>query len=87
LNPIAFPSPGRRGSIPCTRRGCITTQGQNQRITDWNRLAPQSGASGRPGFVTRPLVEWVLYPKSVREPVNSLFEAIEQGEGTGPFAV
>jgi hypothetical protein len=57
-----------------------------QRIAEWNVVAPNLGASGHPGYVTRHLVKWVLYPKSVRNPVRSLFEAIEQDEDTGPFA-
>lgn len=56
------------------------------RTEEWNRLAPNLGAKGNPGYVTRHLVKWVLYPRSVRQPVRSLFEAIEQDEGTGPFA-
>lgn len=55
-------------------------------IDEWNSLAPHLGARGHPGYVTRHLVKWVLYPKSVGRPVRSLFEAIEQDEGTGPFA-
>lgn len=57
-----------------------------QRIADWNALAPTLGAQGHPGFVTRHIVKWLLYPKSVQHPVNSLFDAIEQDEGTGSFA-
>ena len=57
-----------------------------QRIADWNLFAPKLGARGRPGFLTRHVVKWALYPKSIRQPVNSLFEAIEQDEGTGAFA-
>ncbi len=38
------------------------------------------GAKGHPGYLTRHLVKWVFYPKSVVTPVNSLFEAIEQDE-------
>ena len=54
----------------------------SQRIDEWNRLAPNLGARGYPGYFMRHLVKWVLYPKSVRQPVRSLFEAIEQDEGT-----
>ncbi len=57
-----------------------------QRVADWNLLAPKLGARGHPGFVTRHVVKWLLYPKSIRQPVNSLFEAIEQDECTGAFA-
>jgi uncharacterized protein DUF5069 len=56
-----------------------------QRIADWNLFAPQLGTRGRPGFIIRHVVKWVLYPKSIRQPVNSLFDAIEQDEGTGAF--
>ncbi len=58
----------------------------SQRIAGWNELAPKLGARGHPGFVTRHVVKWLLYPKSVTQPVNSLFEAIDQDEGTGSFA-
>lgn len=57
-----------------------------RRIAEWNALAPDRGAPGHPGYFIRNLVKWVLYPKSVRQPVRSLFDAIEQDEGTGPFA-
>jgi uncharacterized protein DUF5069 len=57
-----------------------------QRIADWNLLAPKLGTRGCPGFLTRQVVKWMLYPKSIRQPVNSLFDAIEQDEGTGAFA-
>ena len=49
-------------------------------IADWNRLAPALGRKGHPGYLTRHLVKWLLYPKSVTKPVDSLFEAIEQDE-------
>ena len=49
-------------------------------ILSWNRLAPTLGMRGHPGFLTRHIVKWLLYPKSIRKPVNSLFEAIEQDE-------
>ena len=51
------------------------------RIARWNRRAMLLGAKGHPGYRTRHLIKWVFYPKSVRTPVNSLFEAIEQDEG------
>lgn len=38
------------------------------------------GTKGHPGYLTRHLVKWAFYPKSVMIPVNSLFEAIEQDE-------
>ncbi len=55
-------------------------------IDEWNKIAPNLGARGYPGYLTRHIVKWLLYPKSVRQPVRSLFEAIEQDESTGPFA-
>jgi hypothetical protein len=58
----------------------------SQQIDEWNRIAPNLGARGHPGYYMRHLVKWVLYPKSVRHPVPSLFEAIEQDEDTGLFA-
>ena len=51
-----------------------------ERIAKWNRRAPLLGVKGHPGYRTRHVIKWVLYPKSVRTPVNSLFEAIEQDE-------
>ena len=51
-------------------------------ITSWNRHAPLLGSKGCPGYLRRHLVKWVYYPKSVTHPVQSLFEAIEQDEGT-----
>lgn len=51
-----------------------------ERITEWNRRAMLLGAKGHPGYLTRHLIKWVFYPKSVMDPVNSLFEAIEQDE-------
>ena len=58
----------------------------SQRIDEWNTIAPNLGAQGHPGYFIRHLVKWVLYPRSVGQPVRSLFEAIEQDEGTGPIA-
>jgi Domain of unknown function (DUF5069) len=51
-----------------------------ERIAGWNRRAALLGVKGHPGYLTRHLVKWVLYPKSVVTPVNSLFDAIEQDE-------
>ena len=50
------------------------------RIAEWNRRAALLGVKGHPGYVTRHLIKWVFYPKSVLSPVGSLFEAIEQDE-------
>mgnify|MGYP003385188672 CR=1 FL=1 len=52
----------------------------SERIAKWNRRAASLGAKGQPGYLTRHLIKWVFYPKSVMDPVNSLFEAIEQDE-------
>ena len=51
-----------------------------ERIAEWNRRASQLGAKGHPGYLTRHLIKWIFYPRSVWSPVNSLFEAIEQDE-------
>jgi len=51
-----------------------------ERIAEWNRRAASLGAKGHPGYLTRHLIKWVFYPKSVVDPVDSLFEAIEQDE-------
>ena len=51
-----------------------------ERIAEWNRRAASLGAKGHPGYLIRHLIKWVFYPKSVIDPVNSLFEAIEQDE-------
>ena len=52
----------------------------SERIAKWNRRATLLGVKGHPGYLTRHLIKWVFYPKSVMDPVNSLFEAIEQDE-------
>jgi len=52
----------------------------SERIAEWNRRAVSLGAKGQPGYLTRHLIKWVFYPKSVMDPVDSLFEAIEQDE-------
>jgi hypothetical protein len=51
-------------------------------IQAWNSLAPQLGKPGNPGYLTRHLLKLVLYPKSILQPVTSLFEAIDQDEQT-----
>ncbi len=51
-----------------------------ERIAEWNRRAALLGTKGQPGYLTRHLIKWVFYPRSVMNPVNSLFEAIEQDE-------
>lgn len=49
-------------------------------IANWNTFAPKIGTPGYPGSIIKLLVKWVLYPKSVKDPRNSLFEMIEQDE-------
>lgn len=51
-------------------------------VTQWNRAASRLGAKGQPGYAIFQLIKWILYPKAVRHPVGSLFEAIEQDEQT-----
>jgi hypothetical protein len=51
-----------------------------ERIAEWNRYATLLGAKGHPGYLTRHLAKWLFYPKSVRSPVGSIFEAIDQDE-------
>ena len=53
-------------------------------IAAWNELAPRLGTKGHPGYLTRQIVKWILYPKSVSLPVDSIFEAIIQDEGLDP---
>ncbi|GJL65688.1 MAG: hypothetical protein NPIRA05_06590 [Nitrospirales bacterium] len=50
------------------------------RIAEWNRYAPRLGEPGYPGYWTFHLLKWMLYPKAVVRPVNSLFDAIIQDE-------
>ena len=61
-------------------RASVTTKS----ITDWNMLAPKIGARNHPGYLTRQIVKWIFYPKSVRHPVGSIFEAIIQDEDLAP---
>jgi hypothetical protein len=51
-----------------------------EHIAEWNRYATVLGAKGHPGYLTRHLAKWLFYPKSVRSPVGSIFEAIDQDE-------
>lgn len=51
-----------------------------ERIAEWNHRASQLGVKGHPGYLTRHVIKWIFYPRSVWSPVNSLFEAIEQDE-------
>ena len=49
-------------------------------IAEWNALAVKLGCKGHPAYLTRQIVKWVLYPKSIAHPVESIFEAIIQDE-------
>jgi len=51
------------------------------RIAGWNRFAPLLGTKGHPAYLTRRIVTLFLYPKALRQPVDSLFAAIAQDEG------
>ncbi len=49
-------------------------------ISTWHNFAPKLGTPGYPAFFVRHLIQWVVYPTSIKKPVNSLFEMIEQDE-------
>lgn len=49
-------------------------------IGKWNEYAPKLGTPGYPGSLIRRVVPWLVYPKALKDPVNSLFEMIEQDE-------
>jgi uncharacterized protein DUF5069 len=49
-------------------------------ISGWNDFAPKLGTPGYPVSFVRHLIKWFVYPKSIRNPVDSLFEMIEQDE-------
>ncbi len=49
-------------------------------ISSWNDFAPKLGTPGYPASFVRHLIKWFVYPKSIKQPVNSLFEMIEQDE-------
>lgn len=49
-------------------------------ISKWNDFAPKLGTPGYPVSFLRHLIKWFIYPKSIKQPVNSLFEMIEQDE-------
>jgi hypothetical protein len=49
-------------------------------IQKWNEIAPKIGSRGHPGYYTRHVAKWFLHPKSVFDPVDSMFEAIIQDE-------
>jgi len=52
-------------------------------ITSWNLFGPNLGKRGFPGYWIFHVMKWVLYPRAVTHPVNSLFEAILQDEAGG----
>ena len=49
-------------------------------ITKWNHYGPKLGSPGYPGSVFKHLIKWFVYPKSVKHPVDSFFDMIEQDE-------
>ncbi len=49
-------------------------------IAKWNIYGPKLGTSGYPVSHVRHVIKWFIYPKSIRHPVDSLFEMIEQDE-------
>ena len=51
-------------------------------IAAWNHYGPKLGTPGYPGSRLRHLIAWLVYPKAVIQPVNSLFEMIEQDESS-----
>lgn len=50
-------------------------------ISSWNDFAPKLCTQGYPVSFVRHLIKWFVYPKSIKDPVNSLFRMIEQDEG------
>lgn len=51
-------------------------------IDSWNRFAPNLGKPGFPGHVVFHFVKWVLYPRAIKHPVQSLFDTIVQDEAS-----
>ena len=49
-------------------------------IAKWNEYGPKLPIPGYPGSVLLHIVKWFIYPKALKQPVNSLFEIIEQDE-------
>lgn len=49
-------------------------------ISKWNEYGPRLGTPGYPGSMFLPIIKWFVYPKALKQPVNSLFEMIEQDE-------
>jgi uncharacterized protein DUF5069 len=49
-------------------------------IASWNAYGPKLGTPGYPFSLLRHLIKWFVYPKSIRHPVDSLFEMIDQDE-------
>jgi len=60
-------------------------------IAQWNKMAGHLGRRGQPGHRTFQIVRWLLYPKSILSPVDSIFDAIAQDENlstlTGPMEI
>ena len=56
------------------------SHGRPETIQAWNHFAPNIGKQGHPGYISRHLFKCIFMPKSIRHPVSSLFEAIEQDE-------
>ncbi len=50
------------------------------RIAAWNDLVPLLGTKGQPAYLTRRIVTLFLYPKALRQPVDSIVAAIAQDE-------
>ena len=51
-----------------------------QTISSWNAYGPKLGTPGYPGSMFKHLIKWFVYPKSVKHPVDSFFDMIEQDE-------
>ena len=49
-------------------------------IAKWNEYGPKLGTPGYPMSLLRQVVPWFVYPKALKQPMNSLFEMIEQDE-------
>jgi hypothetical protein len=49
-------------------------------MAEWNVYAPKLGTPGYPGSLLRHVITWIVYPKAIDHPVNSLFDMIEQDE-------
>jgi hypothetical protein len=59
----------------------LTQPGVNpETMAEWNEYAPKLGTPGYPGSLLRHVITWIVYPKAIDHPVNSLFDMIEQDE-------